>query len=401
MKNNILTITKKECARIIGDRRLFFSAVVMPGLLIFVVYTLMGTFFANMFHVDEEYVYDVHAVNLPDSIGAVLRAPGLRLNIIPTAEADVPGIRAQIENQQTDLLIVFPPGFDNIIFDPDAAPPMPNVQIWSNSARSESAEARHIVQGIIANFHHELTHRFTINAPAPDAPDGVFDLITDADAFAMIIGMVVPMMTLIFIFSASQALAPESIAGEKERGTLAGMLVTPASRRDIAIGKIISIALFCMLSAAGSIVGMMLSMPNMLGFDSGYGITAFFEWYSISDVVFLFMIAASTSLVFVSLLSLFSAYAKSVKESTTYAMPIMIVCIFAGFASTIFGQIPTQFYYFLVPVINSSLIISSIFSFEVSAANALVATGANILFAVLAAFFLAKMFSSEKIVFDK
>ena len=35
-------------------------------------------------------------------------------------------------------------------------------------------------------------------------------------------------------------MAPESIAGEKERGTIATMLITPIRRSDVALGKILA-----------------------------------------------------------------------------------------------------------------------------------------------------------------
>ena len=404
MRNNIVTILKKECTRFFKDKRMLFSTVLLPGVMIFFMYSFMGVFLDNMFQTDDDYVYQIHVVNMPASIGAILQTPGLRLEIHHITQAQVAGIRTQIENQETDLLLVFPVGFDEIIVDFDpatATAPAPNVEIWSNSARTESAEARHLVQSIITGFHHELTHRFTINAPTEDAPYGVYDLITDADMFAMVIGMIVPMLLLIFIFSASQSLAPESIAGEKERGTLAGMLVTPVSRRDLAMGKIISISLFCMLSALGSIIGMLLSMPNMMGFGNGFAVGQVFEWYSASDLIFLVLVATSTSLVFVSILSILSAYAKTIKEATAYAMPLMLVCVFAGFASTIIGDVPESVVFYLIPILNSSLSISGIFSFDASAVNMAVTAGVNTLFAVAASFVLAYMFSSEKIVFDK
>ena len=40
---NIMTIIKKEFARFFGDKRLVFGTIILPGLLIFVLYTLIGT----------------------------------------------------------------------------------------------------------------------------------------------------------------------------------------------------------------------------------------------------------------------------------------------------------------------------------------------------------------------
>ena len=43
MKSNTWTIISKEFARFFGDRQLLFTTVIMPGLLIYVIYSLMGS----------------------------------------------------------------------------------------------------------------------------------------------------------------------------------------------------------------------------------------------------------------------------------------------------------------------------------------------------------------------
>jgi sodium transport system permease protein len=401
MKNNVITIMKKECSRIFNDRKLFVTTVILPGVLIFVMYTLMGTFMADLFAVDDDYVYQVHAVNLPDSMSALLSPEELRLEIIPTAEGEIEYVKERITNRTTDLLLIFPQNFDEYVavFDPaTATQPAPNIQMWHNHARTESSEANNIVRSVINAYHHALTHRFNINAPTEDAPEGNFNLATDADMFAMIMGMLVPLLFILFIFTGCQALAPESIAGEKERGTLGSVLVTPTNRRDIALGKILGIGIFALLSAVVSILGTVLAMPNlMVDMDMGN----IFEFYSVADFALLLLVALSTTLVFVALLSVLSAYSKSVKEATAASMPVMIIVVLAGLAGMIFGDIPTDPAFYLIPIVNSSLSISGIFSFDINVANVLITVGINIVIALVLTVVLARMFSSEKIVFDK
>ena len=43
MKSNTWTIIKKEFARFFGDRQLLFTSVIMPGLLIYIIYSLLGS----------------------------------------------------------------------------------------------------------------------------------------------------------------------------------------------------------------------------------------------------------------------------------------------------------------------------------------------------------------------
>ena len=72
IKNNILTIMKKECTRIVSDRKLFFAAVLMPGILLGIMYYLIGNLMGDMFAVEDDYIYQIHAVNMPPSISAVI-----------------------------------------------------------------------------------------------------------------------------------------------------------------------------------------------------------------------------------------------------------------------------------------------------------------------------------------
>jgi len=400
MKNNVLTIFKKEASRIVQDQKLFFSAVIMPGLLIFVMYMLMGNFMGNMMESDEDHVYQVHAVNMPASTAMMLSHPDLSMEIINVTSADIEQSRQLVADREIDLFVVFPADFDAIIadFDPNAPTPyVPNIEVWSNAARIESMEARNIVTMILDAFHQEIAGaRFTVNAPSADAPYGQFDLATDADIFGMVLGFMIPMMFLIFIYTGCLSIAPETISGQKERGTLGALLVTPAKRSHMALGKILAISVFAMLGAVGSMIGMAFGMPSLMNMD----LSSLVAIYSLVDVALLLMVVVSTTLVFVGLLSILSAYAKSVKEATAYATPIMLVATLCGLASTILGRVPVEPVFYLIPIFNSALSISSIVSFEVNAINLALTAGVNLVVTLVCAMIVAKMFSSEKIVFS-
>jgi len=389
---------KKECARIFSDKRLFFTAVLMPGLLIGVMYFFMGNLMGGMFEVTEDYIYQVHAVNMPESAAALMSPPELKLNIMAISESDAESIKQQVADRETDLLILFPPDFDALVdaYDVASAEPAPNVQIWSNSAKPESASAQALVSSILSGYHYSLTHKFSVNAPTGDAPDGNYELATEADMFGMVISFMIPLMLMIFLYTGCMSLAPESISGEKERGTLGGMLVTPTKRSDMAFAKILSISIFGLMSAVVSMVAMIVSLPNMMQMDVNMA-----SLFSVKEYALLLMVIVTTALVFVSLLSLLSAYAKSVKEATAYATPLMLIVVVCGLGSMFLGGVPSQAYYYLIPVFNSALSITSVIHNEVSALHIALTAAANITFSLLCAGVLARIFNSEKIVFDK
>ena len=340
---------------------------------------------------------------MPQSSAVFMPSPeSLKIKITSISENDVAKIKQQIENRETDLLLIFPQDFDEQVAAYDAVTsdaPAPNIQIWANTARTESSEVNNLVTGILNGYHYDLTHKFTINAPVVDAETEElisYDLMTDADLFAMVMGSLVPMLFIIFLFQGCQVLAPESIAGEKERGTLGALLVTPTKRSDMAFAKILSISIFGLMSAIVSMVAMIISLPNMMQMD-----VSMVDFYSAAEYALLLVVVITTALVFVSILSLLSAYAKSVKEATAYATPIMLVVVLCGLASMMLGGVPDQIYYYLIPVFNSALCITSVVSFQVNAVNIAVTAGVNLIFTFICAGVLAKMFNSEKIVFDK
>ena len=54
MKSSVLTIFKKELARFFGDKRLVFTTLLMPALMIYVMYSFMGTALSDQFDPSEE-----------------------------------------------------------------------------------------------------------------------------------------------------------------------------------------------------------------------------------------------------------------------------------------------------------------------------------------------------------
>ena len=59
MKNSIFTIFKKEMARHFGDKRLAFTTILLPGLLIFILYTIMGLLISNVMLPGAQYEYKI------------------------------------------------------------------------------------------------------------------------------------------------------------------------------------------------------------------------------------------------------------------------------------------------------------------------------------------------------
>lgn len=103
-------------------------------------------------------------------------------------------------------------------------------------------------------------------------------------------------------------MAPESIAGEKERGTIATLLVTPMKRSSLALGKVFSLSIIALLAGCSSFIGTFAALPKMMGGELT-GVDS--SVYTPMDFAMLLLIILSTVMVLVSMIALVSAFAKA------------------------------------------------------------------------------------------
>jgi len=396
MKNNILTIMKKELLRLFGDKKLVFSGIILQGLLIYFIYTLMGSWMGNFIHVSDDYRYTVSALNMPESISNIISESSLPFDITYISEADTKYAKEQVSEEEIHLLIVFPEDFDAQVaaFDLSLSPgDAPQVQIWANNASMESIQADTIMKNHLSEYERALVRKFDVNKLLSEDE---YDLNTGVDFTVALMMSIVPMLLISLMYQGCMAIAPESIAGEKERGTLGTLLVTPAKRSHMALAKIVSITIFGVLGAIVSFLGMMLSLPRMMAAEA-----LTISSYSVTEYLLILMVTISTVLVFMSILSIMSAYAKSIKEANSYAAPFLFVCMACGMSSLFTGGALSEYYYYLIPVFNSAQCLASIFNSNASILNFTVTLSTNIVVALVCTGVLAMMFRSEKIIFDK
>lgn len=390
MKSDLFTIMKKEFARFFGDKRMIMTAI-MPGILIYVLYTFMGSGFSEMYATDEDYVYQVNVVNMPQVMTGISEIENI--NIANVEETEIEDIKTQIREDATELLVVFPADFDEAYLNGPRGMSVslvaPNVEIYYDSADTESAGAYKILVSYLDVLEEAQANIFDICSGEKE-----YDLASDEDVSAMIISMIMPMLVLMMLFNGCLATAVESIAGEKERGTIATLLVTPMKRRDLALGKVISLSAIGLISGISSFVGIMLSLPNLMG---GSGLENMSFGYTIKDYAVLLLVIISTTFVIVGMISILSTFAKSVKEATSMARPLMVVVTLTGL-SNMMGM-PEDWYMYLVPIYNTAQCMNGVFSMDYQMLPVVVTVVANVLFSGVFVVVLTKMFNSERIMY--
>lgn len=397
MRNNMMTIIKKELARFFGDKRMVLTTILLPGLMVYVLYSFMGDGLMNQFTADEDYVYSVYATNLPDSVSSMIdfMQDEVKIEVKSSDGKTDEQMQDEVTNKEVNMYMVFPENFDAAVVDYDsmtATEAAPQVDFYYNSADVESQELYQIMTTAMDGFESSMANKFDINSG-----DKTYDLATDEDTTGQIFSMMLPMLLMMFLFSGCMGIAPESIAGEKERGTIATLLVTPLKRGQLALGKIVSLSIIGLLSGISSFIGTMLSLPKLMG---GAGDVMNASVYKATDYMLLLFVILTTVLVIVAGLSVISAFAKSVKEASTMIMPLMIVVLVVSITSMMGNGAPTEGYWYMIPFYNSVQCMNGIFSFSYSMPNIVITMVSNLAYTLLLAGVLTKVFDSEKIMYS-
>ncbi len=386
-------IFKKEIFRVVTDRRLVLTVFVLPGLAIFLVYFMIGTVIGGQITSEETHEPTLYTEHMPAAIEERLEE---RVDYtLYEGDLERSELESMIEEETIDAGLIFEEDFLSHV----ESGAVPSVEVLYNPAATHSSNAFNHVNGALSAYHESII------IDRLDAPEDyhVYDLSTrelfderavTAQGFAMIM----PMLIIIFLFVGVMNIGPDAIAGEKERGTMATLLVTPTRRRNIALGKVFSLVLLSFMSALSSFIGLLLSLPRLMQFDDSLPELSIYRFV---DFLAIFVVIVSTVFFIVALVSVLSAFAKSVKEATTWIMPFYFIALIIGILNS-FGASATQsFLPHLAPIYGPINILAGILTFEYSVLNLAAVLLSTLLYTGVFIAALNMMFNSEKVMFSK
>lgn len=384
MKNNTLTIIKKEFARFFGDRQLLFTTVIMPGLLIYIIYSLMGSGIQKMINEGANEVVTLQVEHLPQSLAPVFYSLDSSICVAEMAITDEDIARLEDKELNT-VMLRFPENFEETLAGGMPEGNVPSVDIYYNSTNNASNRVQMVVSTLLNNY----ARPYTVSN---------LDQASDESIGAMIWSKILPMLIIMMLFTGVMAIAPSSIAGEKERGTIATLLVTPMRRNELALGKIVSLSGIALLSGISSFIGIALSLPKMVGMEGGADLGFH---YTTSDYFVLLLVIFASVLIMASAVSLLSALAKDVKNAGTMVTPFMLVVMLAGLLPMFQDGASTAWAIYLIPFYNSIEVMTAVFSHEMEWLPVIVTLASDVFYTGIAVWGLTRMFNSEKVMFSR
>lgn len=385
--SKILIIVKKELLRILTDKRLCFTTIIMPGLMIFIMYALVGNVMSNTYSTLQNSEYTVVINNVPNDIKELLLK-----NKISFKEKNKPQnyYMNKIRDKNLDLYIDFDKNFeDNILNGTEKGVQVPSVSIYYNSQSNSSNTGYMLLSSILNEYKDCIRNVFYVNSG-----NDLYDLATTKDSTGQFVSMILPMLLITMLFSICASVAPDSIAGEKERGTMATLLVTPIKREQLAIGKILGLSIIVVLGGISSFIGAMLSLPFLsIGQDE-----IDTSVYSINDYLELFIIVISTVLIMISLTAIVSVLARSIKEASSSMAPLTILVALVGISGMYNQNGSNRLIHYIIPLYNSAQCMNEMFLFNGNINHVIITVISNLLYTIILVYILSKLFKNEKII---
>lgn len=390
---NIFKIIKKELDKIFKFPRQIFTTLILPGFILFVIYAFIGTGIEKMMKEEENKDSIIHVINAPESLDVVFPlAKDENVNLIESSASELENLKQLILDGQIQAILLYDENFDaNINKDPLAT-----VKILYDSSNTNALVVFERAQKVVSIQQGYLYQKLEIN-PHIFNVEQIY-VQPEEKGTAVMLAMILPMILMSFIFANALAIGSDAIAGEKERGTLATLLMLPIKRSEIIIGKIISTSTITVLSAFSSFLGLVLSLPFAKSMFAIEGAIS----YGVLDIVGLVVILLLIALLASTILLIISTIAKNIKEATTLAMPIYIAAIIIPIItmfSTGSGSISKGMY--LIPIYNTILGLKEILSFNFDLVNFLLILGSSIIYIVLFVVILVRMFKSERVLYSK
>ena len=397
-------IFKKEILELLRDRKTLFFMIALPLL----VFPLI---FGGMFYFTGKAMTESQTKTLSFAVSGAEYAPALiaafeneeslTLKDVKGNLTDKAVVADIISRKEVDFVLQIPSNFSNNIGQSGQV----ILKLVLNDAQLNSVRARitAITDDIEVANQRNAFAELGISEAIQDAmlDPIIIDKVNLADAreqTGAIFGGLIPYFMFILCLQGAMLPAADIGAGEKERGTLETLLLSPVDRHSIVMAKFLTIATAGLTSALVTVVSMgiwalvvsiQMPMGPVVEFISAI------DWF---DFLLVFLMLIPVVATFASLLLALSIYARSFKEAQGYMSPLMIV-VFLPIIVTLVPGIELKGIWAWIPLTNVALAIKELVKGTMDYVQLVGIFGSSVILAGALLAFCVYWFKQEKVLF--
>ncbi len=366
--STVKLIFSRELRDQMRDRRTLFTVAILP----LILYPMMGMALLQVAQFMREHptkIWIVGSENLPQSpefivdegvspdwCGGVAKSELMILNASDPAEqiqklieefkstAEHQGqggaivdqlIQNEMQQRGVDLAVFIPKPVDKQVDKSGSPRAPPQVYIFQNSASDKSNIAATRFAGALALWQKALVNDILLQNNLSSKMVQPFqvsraDVAQKTDKRAAAWSKILPFIIMIWSLTGAFYPAVDLCAGEKERGTFETLLSSPARRSEIAIGKLLTVMTFSIVTSLLNLLSMGftgLFVFSRIGAMAGGGAAAALAMGPppVSAIIWLLLALIPISALFSAMALAAAAFARSSKEGQYYLIPLMMV----------------------------------------------------------------------------
>ena len=283
----------------------------------------------------------------------------------------------QFEQSGIQVLVIIPPDFDQEVDrrQADLTQRRPGSEVTENitrplivqnSADEKSAIAYRRVNEVVRAWEQSILQEQLRQSQLPKnltSPINAeeLDLAESENVSANVWSKVFPALLVIMTLTGAFYPAVDLCAGEKERGTMETLLICPATRTEIVLGKFFTVLLFSMTTALLNLLSVGITGKYMASLALGQNSSRLGDLTMppLISLVWVLVILVPLSTLFSALCLALATFARSSKEGQYYLSPLLI----ASLGLMMFCLSPgteMQPFYAVLPVIGPGLLLKGL-----------------------------------------
>ncbi len=396
-------VYKKELLELVRDKKTLFFVVALPLIVFPVLFGLLSVVMANAQLKEEK---KVHRYVIVGEQYAQAFADDLfyhkSFKKVAYEDTDIDSLKAGVRDDSFDLAIIIPDTFRQQLDDNQQS----EWQLVFNDAVVINKIYNRVTD--LIDKHSDLIQRdklltLGVSQEQHEAllKPVVITKVDTADRRENLgekLGGFIPYILIPLCLAGAIYPAIDLGAGEKERGTLETLLLTPLPRTYIVLGKFLTILTTSLISAAltvGSMGFWALLMGTVLDMKPVQDAVG---TIGLMDLSLVLLLLIPLSCIFSSLLLAISIYARTFKEAQNYMGPVNIL-IFVPLIAPMVPGVTLNWTTVLIPIMNVALAIKEIIKGTVDYSMVGVIFVAMTTMAIAMIGFSVRWFSKEEVLF--
>ena len=388
---DIYRIFWKELVQVFRDRKLVFSTLILPVLLMPIFMFGPSLVLQRLLQGAQERKQEVAVLNLPEEALRALEQAGLS----PKAHPDPEGA---VREGKYPVGVRYEQGVYRVYGRLAGGLTEGQVAVSKVQGALQALKEAKVAEALAQRgIPHQVLTPFQVE---------VVDTSPEREKAGGLLGFLLPFFLVVFVLSGGQVVAVDATAGEKEKGTLEALLAAPVPLLQIALGKTLATVAMALLSGTSGLLGLTLGSTMAATFGGGLLTesgqilelggrlaldgTGFLALFLSAFLLALFMGAVMVSL---------GLYARSFKEAQSYMAPLQLLVLLPLIFLQFRGFFELQTWHHLVPLFNVALLMDALLKGSASPLQAGLTWGSTLVYAGLALLVAVRVFSREEVVF--